>query len=84
MSGPVGIFADLILVIAVSIAIFQISRRNKINHANVLSEVEGASEVIASPRQVRKAAAVAKKAASKKAASATSKKNSSKAKAGKK
>ena len=66
MSGPVGIIADLILVVSVSIAIFQISRRNRINHSNVLSEVEGASEVIASPRQVRKAAADAKKKASKK------------------
>lgn len=80
MTGPVGIVADLILVIAVSTAIFQISRRNRINHSNVLSEVEGASEVIASPRQVRKAAAVAAKQAAKKPAAKNSTK---KAKGGK-
>ena len=85
MSGPVGIFADLVLVIAVSVAIFQISRRNRINHANVLSEVEGASEVIASPRQVRKAAADAKKKAAKTSASKKSKasKSATKTKGGK-
>jgi PiT family inorganic phosphate transporter len=53
-----------VLVLAASIAIFQISRRNRISHSNVLSEVEGASEVIRSPRQVRAAAAKAAKAAS--------------------
>jgi PiT family inorganic phosphate transporter len=85
MSGPVGIIADLILVVAVSIAIFQISRRNRINHSNVLSEVEGASEVIASPRQVRKAAADAKKKASKKvtAKKAPAKSAATKSKGGK-
>lgn len=66
-AGPVGLIADAILVIAGSIAIFQVSRRNRISHKNVLSEVEGASEVVASPRQVRAAAAkAAKKAKSKK------------------
>ncbi|MEY4436612.1 MAG: hypothetical protein RL100_76 [Actinomycetota bacterium] len=64
LAGPVGLFADLVLVLAASIAIFQISRRNRISHSNVLSEVEGASEVIRSPRQVRAAAAKAAKAAS--------------------
>lgn len=63
LAGPVGLFADLVLVLAASIAIFQISRRNRISHSNVLSEVEGASEVIRSPRQVRAAAAKAAKAA---------------------
>ncbi|WP_138316542.1 inorganic phosphate transporter [Rhodoluna limnophila] len=70
LSGPVGLLADTVLVVAGSIAIFQISRRNRITHTNVLSEVEGASEVIASPREVRKAAAKAAAAAKKAAASA--------------
>ncbi|MEY4993276.1 MAG: hypothetical protein RIS82_398 [Actinomycetota bacterium] len=68
LSGPVGLLADTVLVVAGSIAIFQISRRNRITHTNVLSEVEGASEVVASPRQVRKAAAKAAAAAKKAAA----------------
>ncbi len=79
MTGPLGILADLVLVVSVSVAIFQISRRNRINHSNVLSEVEGASEVVASPRQVRKAAAVAAKQAAKKPV----KKSTTKAKGGK-
>lgn len=66
MTGPFGILIDAILTVAVILTIFQMSRRNKIGHHNVLSEVEGASEVVASPRQVRaaarKAAAAAKKA----------------------
>ncbi|WP_138275744.1 inorganic phosphate transporter [Rhodoluna limnophila] len=70
LSGPVGLLADTVLVVAGSIAIFQISRRNRITHTNVLSEVEGASEVIASPREVRKAAAKAAAAAKKAAANA--------------
>jgi len=67
--GTVGLVVDGVLMIAVSIAIFQISRRNKVNHHNVRSEVEGAAKTIASPRQVRKeaeaVAAAAKKAAKK-------------------
>lgn len=78
MSGPIGILADLVLVIAVSIAIFQISRRNRINHSNVLSEVEGASEVVASPRQVRKAAADQAKKDAKQAAKKPAKKPATK------
>lgn len=76
MAGPVGLFADLVLVIAASIAIFQVSRRNRISHSNVLSEVEGASEVVRSPRQVRAAAAKAAKAA--KTAKKTTKKKGGK------
>jgi PiT family inorganic phosphate transporter len=76
LAGPVGLFADLVLVLAASIAIFQISRRNRISHSNVLSEVEGASEVIRSPRQVRAAAAKAAKAAT--AAKKTTKKKGDK------
>ena len=67
--GTVGLVIDAVLMIAVSVAIFQISRRNKVNHHNVRSEVEGAAKTVVSPRQVRKAeadaAAAAKKAAKK-------------------
>lgn len=72
--GPFGIIIDAVLCLGVTIAIFQISNRNKINHANVVSEVEGASEVVSSARQ-RKAAA---KAESKKAARAAAKKGAKK------
>ena len=64
-SGPVGFVADAVITLAAIIAIFQISKRNKVAHHNVTSEIEGASEVVASPRQVRKAAAKAAKAAAK-------------------
>lgn len=64
-SGPVGFAADAIITVAVIIAIFQISKRNKVAHHNVTSEIEGASEVVASPRQVKKAAAKAAAAAKK-------------------
>ncbi len=63
MAGPFGLVIDAIITVGAIIAIFQISRRNRISHNNVLSEVEGASEVIASPRQVRAAEAKAAKAA---------------------
>ena len=64
-AGPVGFIADAVITLAAIIAIFQISKRNKVAHHNVVSEIEGASEVVASPRQVRKAAAKAAKAAAK-------------------
>ncbi len=64
-TGPVGFAADAIITVAGIIAIFQISKRNKVAHHNVTSEVEGASEVVASPRQVKKAAEKATKAAKK-------------------
>lgn len=75
--GTFGLLLDAVLMIAVSIAIFQISRRNKVNHHNVRSEVEGAAEVVASPRQVRVAAAAAA-AAAKKAAKKSAKKKGGK------
>lgn len=53
MAGPFGLLIDALVTVGAILAIFQISRRNRIGHHNVLSEVEGASEVIASPRQVR-------------------------------
>jgi PiT family inorganic phosphate transporter len=64
-TGPVGFAVDAIITVAGIIAIFQISKRNKVAHHNVTSEVEGASEVVASPRQVKKAAEKATKAAKK-------------------
>lgn len=71
MMGPFGLLADALITLAVIVGIFSVSRRNRIGHHNVLSEVEGASEVIASPRQVRAAASKAAKAA--KAAKSSSK-----------
>ncbi len=55
MQGPAGFFLDLIITLAVVVTIFQVSRRNKIGAHNVISEVEGASEVIRTPRQIRQA-----------------------------
>ncbi len=63
MSGPYGLLIDAIVTVGAILAIFQVSRRNRIGHHNVLSEVEGASEVVASPRQVRAAQAKAARAA---------------------
>lgn len=75
---PGGLIIDLIITLAVTVSIFQISRRNKIGAHNVVSEVEGASEVVQSARQIRirearaakvaKALAAAEKKAAKKAA----------------
>lgn len=53
MQGPAGIAIDLIFTIALSATIFQIARRNRIGAHNVISEVEGASSVIRTPRQIR-------------------------------
>lgn len=62
MSSPFGILLDAVLTIAAIIAIFQISRRNKVGAHNVLnSEIEEASEVLLSKRQVRQAEKLAKK-----------------------
>ena len=63
--GTFGVILDGVLMAAVSIAIFQLSRRNRVGAHNVRSEVEGAAKTVASPRQVRKAAADAAKAAKK-------------------
>ena len=51
-----------------TIAIFQMSNRNKVSANNVLSEVEGASEVVSSARQRKQAARVEAKKAAKAAA----------------
>ncbi|MEY4741470.1 MAG: hypothetical protein RL672_220 [Actinomycetota bacterium] len=63
--GTFGFIADAVITIAAIVAIFQISKRNKVAHHNLTSEIEGASEVVASPRQVKKAAAKAAQAAKK-------------------
>jgi PiT family inorganic phosphate transporter len=63
MSSPFGLLIDAVVTVGAILAIFQVSRRNRIGHHNVLSEVEGASEVVASPRQVRAAQAKAARAA---------------------
>lgn len=55
MQGTAGFFLDLIITLAVVVTIFQVSRRNKIGAHNVISEVEGASEAIRTPRQIRQA-----------------------------
>ncbi len=65
MSSPYGLLIDAIVTVGAIMAIFQISRRNRVGHHNVLSEVEGASEVVASPRQVRAQKAKAERAAKK-------------------
>lgn len=65
MSSPYGLLIDAIVTVGAIVAIFQISRRNRVGHHNVLSEVEGASEVVASPRQVRAQKAKAERAAKK-------------------
>jgi PiT family inorganic phosphate transporter len=81
MAGPVGLFVDGIITLAVVITIFQVSRRNKIGHHNVVSEVEGASEAISSPKSIRAAAKAAE--AAKKSAERATKQASSKKKGGK-
>ena len=52
------------VTVAVIVAIFQIARRNAVTHKNVSSELEEASEVVASRKQ-QKAEAKAAKASSK-------------------
>lgn len=74
MQGDWGLIVDGALTLAVAAAIFTISRRNKINATNLLSEVEGASEVVLSARQIKA------KAKSQKKADAKSKKKSKKGK----
>ena len=62
MQGDWGLIVDFVLTLAVAAAIFTISRRNKINATNLLSEVEGASEVVLSARQIKANAKTQKKA----------------------
>ena len=63
-TGEVGIIIDAVVTVAVIVAIFQIARRNAVTHKNVSSELEEASEVVASRKQ-QKAEAKAAKASSK-------------------
>jgi len=62
MQSDWGLIVDFVLTLAVAAAIFTISRRNKINATNLLSEVEGASEVVLSARQIKANAKTQKKA----------------------
>ena len=69
MQGDWGLVIDGVLTAAVAAAIFTISRRNKVNHTHLSSEVEGASEVVLSARALKaqaKAEAKANKKAKKK------------------
>ena len=77
--GTFGILIDAVLITGVTIALFQISKRNAVTHTNVLSEVEGASEIVVTPAQRRRAEKLAKQAA-KKAAAKEAKKNKKKGK----
>ena len=77
--GTFGILIDAVLITGVTIALFQISKRNAVTHTNVLSEVEGASEIVETPAQRRRAEKLAKQAA-KKAAAKEAKKNKKKGK----
>jgi PiT family inorganic phosphate transporter len=61
MQGDWGLITDGVLTMAVAAAIFTISRRNRVNSTNVLSEVEGASEVVLSARALRAAAKAKRK-----------------------
>ncbi|MEI6405027.1 MAG: inorganic phosphate transporter [Actinomycetes bacterium] len=60
-TGDIGLIIDALITIAVIMAMFQISRRNRVTSKHVKSEVEGASAVVLSPRQVRTAAKKAAK-----------------------
>jgi PiT family inorganic phosphate transporter len=65
--GDIGLIADAVVTVAVIIAIFQISNRNKVAHHNVLdSEIEQASFVVKTARQARKEAKQAAKKSNKK------------------
>ena len=63
--GTFGILVDAVLITGAVIALFQISKRNAVTHTNVLSEVEGASEIVVTPVQRRRAEKAAKLAAKK-------------------
>ena len=66
--GTSGLVLDAILAIILIVVIFQMSRKNNINHKSLAeSGVEEVGVAIASPKQVRKEAAKAKKAAKGKA-----------------
>lgn len=60
MQGDWGLIFDGVLTFAVVAAIFTISRKNKVTSTSLISEVEGASEVVLSARQIN-ANALAKK-----------------------
>lgn len=63
MAGSLGIIVDILVTGAVIASVYRMSTRNKVSHKNILSDVEGASDAIASPRQMRAAELKAAKAA---------------------
>jgi PiT family inorganic phosphate transporter len=65
MQGDWGLILDASLTAAVCIAIFTISRRNKVNATNVHSDIEDASEVVLSARAQKALEKAALKAAAK-------------------
>jgi PiT family inorganic phosphate transporter len=66
--GTSGLVLDAILALILIVFIFQMSRKNNINHKSLADNgVEEVGEALASPKQVRKEAAKAKKAAKGKA-----------------
>lgn len=66
--GTSGLVLDAILALILIVFIFQMSRKNNINHKSLADNgVEEVGEAIASPKQVRKETAKAKKAAKGKA-----------------
>ena len=59
-----GLVLDAVLALILIVVIFQLSRKNNINHKSLAqSDVEEVGVAIATPKQVRKEAAAAKKAA---------------------
>ena len=68
MLGPIGFILDAVITLGLTVAIFQISARNRVTHKNVVSEVEEASEALISPRQARATLVAEKKISDKLAA----------------
>jgi len=65
MLGDWGLIIDGVLTAAVCVAIFTISRRNKVNATNLHSDLEDASEVVLTARQQKAIAAAERRAAAK-------------------
>jgi PiT family inorganic phosphate transporter len=52
--GPAGIIIDLVVGLAVIITIFLLSRRNRVDSNNAISEVDAASIAVRSPKATRR------------------------------
>ena len=52
--GPVGILIDLILGLGVIVTIFVLSRRNRVDSNNAISEVDAAGGAVRSPKATRR------------------------------